>query len=149
MNNDEMPHTYALQLIHCVFSTKAREGLITDPPRLWTYIRAVARNSGIDIQAIGGTNNHIHLLIKVRPTSNTADVIRILKANTSRWMNEIGRGFAWQDGYAAVSVSPSQIPTVVEYIENQLEHHRTRSFENEYVGLLQKSGIVFERHQVF
>lgn len=144
-----MPHTFTLQLIHCVFSTKQRSALITDPSRLWTYMRAIAKNCDVNVIAIGGTANHVHILLKVPPTARTADLVRTLKANSSRWMNEIGHGFAWQDGYAAISVSPSQIPTVVRYIDNQAEHHRGRGFEQEYVALLQKSGIDFDPNQVF
>lgn len=144
-----MPHTYTLQLVHCVFSTKRRSGLIADPPRMWTYMRAIARNCGINVTAIGGTANHVHILRTIPPMTRTGDVMRTLKANSSRWMNEIGRGFAWQDGYAAISVSPSQIPAVVRYIEHQAEHHRSRSFEQEYVMLLQKSGVAFDANQLF
>lgn len=144
-----MPHTYALQLVHCVFSTKGRSALITDPPRLWTYMRAVARNCGVDILAIGGTRDHVHLLLKIPPMQRTADIVRTLKANTSRWMNEIGRRFAWQDEYSAISVSPSQVSVVVRYIQNQAEHHRGRSFENEYLALLQKSGFAVDPNQAF
>jgi putative transposase len=147
--SNEMPHTYTLQLIHCVFSTKGRSALIADPPRLWTYMRAIGRNCGVNIAAIGGTNNHVHLLMTIPATSRTADIVRTLKANSSRWMNEIGHKFAWQDGYAAISVSPSQIPAVARYIDNQTEHHRTRSFEHEYVALLEKSGGAFDVDQVF
>src|SRR5579885_2330355 len=111
-----MAHTYALQLIHCVFSTKERCASITDPPRLWAYMRAIARNIGINLAAIGGTEKHLHFVMMVPPTMRTADLVRTLKANSSRWMNEVGRGFGWQDGYAAISVSPSQIPAVVRYI---------------------------------
>ncbi len=112
-------------------------------------MRAIGRNCGVNISVIGGTSNHVHLLMMVPATSRTADVVRTLKANSSRWMNEIGRGFAWQDGYAAISVSPSQIPAVVRYIEHQAEHHRTRRFEEEYVSLLQKSGVAFDPNQLF
>jgi putative transposase len=79
-----MAHTYALQLIHCVFSTKGRAALIHDPSRLWTYLRAVARNIDVRVTAIGGTNTHVHILLIVPPMSRTADVIRTLKANSSR-----------------------------------------------------------------
>jgi len=144
-----MAHTYALQLVHCVFSTKGRAALIHDPPRLWTYMRAITRNIDVRVNAIGGTDTHVHILLVVPPMSRTADIIRTLKANSSRWMNEIGLGFGWQDGYAAISVSPSQIPTVVRYIEHQAEHHRTRSFEQEYEALLQKSGVTFDRNYLF
>jgi len=112
-------------------------------------MRAIARNCGINVAAIGGTDNHVHILLTIPPVHRTADIVRTLKANSSRWMNEIGHGFAWQDGYAAISVSPSQIPAVVRYIENQPEHHRTRSFEQEYVALLEKSGVTFDPGQLF
>jgi REP element-mobilizing transposase RayT len=112
-------------------------------------MRAIARNCGVRMPAIGGTANHVHVLLMIPPVTRTADVVRTLKANSSRWMNEIGHGFAWQDGYAAISVSPSQIPAVARYIENQAEHHRTRSFEREYVALLEKSGVAFNPDQLF
>ena len=144
-----MSHTYTLQLVHCVFSTKQRSPLIADPPRLWTYMRAIARNCQVNVIAIGGTTNHVHLLLKTPPMARTADVIRTLKANSSRWMNEIGNRFAWQDGYAAISVSPSQIPAVVRYIENQAERHCARSFEQEYLTLLEKSGVPFDLDQCY
>jgi putative transposase len=142
-------HTYTVQFVHCVFSTKGRSASIANPQRLWTYMRAIARNSDINVAAIGGTNNHVHVLMKMPPTACTADVIRTLKANSSRWMNEIGVGFAWQDGYAAISVSPSQIPTVARYIQGQAEHHRVRPFESEYEALLRKSGVGFDPAQLF
>jgi len=144
-----MAHTYALQLVHCVFSTNGRAAIIPDPPRLWTFMRAIGRNCGVNIAAIGGTSDHVHILMTIPPTNRTADIIRTLKANTSRWMNEVGNGFAWQDGYAAISVSPSQIPTVVRYIGNQADHHRTRRFEEEYETLLRKSGVPFDRNYLF
>ncbi len=135
-----MAHTYTLQLIHCVSSTKERQPLIPDPPRLWSYMRAIARNIEINITAIGGTRTHLHILLTIPAKSNTADIVRTLKANSSRWMREIGHTFAWQDGYAAISVSPSQVSTVVHYIENQAEHHSKHTFEQEYMSLLAKSG---------
>jgi len=144
-----MAHTYTRQLIHCVFSTKGRASLITDPARLWIYVRAIARNCEVNILAIGGTSNHVHILLAIPAIARTADIVRTLKANSSRWMNEIGHGFAWQDGYAAISVSPSQMPAVARYIADQAEHHRTRSFEQEYAALLEKSGIAFVPDQLF
>jgi putative transposase len=144
-----MAHTYALQLIHCVFSTKHRQPLIPDPPRLWIYMRAIARNIGVNVRAIGGTQTHVHILLTVPAKSNTADIVRTLKASSSKWMREIGHNFVWQDGYAAISVSPSQAPTVVHYIDNQAEHHSKYTFEQEYTSLLAKSGIVFDDKEVF
>jgi REP element-mobilizing transposase RayT len=144
-----MAHTYTLQLIHCVFSTKERQPLIPDPPRLWSYMRAIGRNIGVIMSAIGGTQTHVHILLTVPAKSKTADIVRTLKANSSRWMGETGHSFAWQDGYAAISVSPSQLLTVVDYIENQTEHHSKHTFEQEYTSLLAKSGIAFEANEVF
>jgi len=112
-------------------------------------MRAIARNCGINVAAIGGTDNHVHLLMTLPPSNSTADIVRTLKCNSSRWMNEIGHGFAWQDGYAAISVSPSQIPAVVRYIETQAEHHRARTFEQEYESLLRRSGVSFDSNQLF
>jgi len=73
-----MAHTYAAQYVHCVFSTKGRAALISDPPRMWTYMRAIARNCNISVAAIGGTDNHVHLLMTIPPSARTADVIRTL-----------------------------------------------------------------------
>ena len=112
-------------------------------------MRAIGRNCGVNIMTIGGTETHVHILISVPATCRTADIVRTLKANSSRWMNEIGSRFAWQDGYAAISVSPSQVPIVVSYIEHQAEHHRSRSFEQEYLSLLKKSRVAFDINQVF
>ena len=116
---------------------------------MWTYLRAIARNIGINVTAVGGTATHVHILMTIPTRSKTADVVRTLKANSSRWMKEIGRTFAWQDGYTAISVSPSQIPKVVHYIQTQPEHHRKRTFEEEYTSLFVKSGVVFDPQDLF
>jgi putative transposase len=144
-----MAHTYALQLIHCVFSTKDRLPLINDPSRLWTYMRAIGCNTGVNLTAIGRTKTHVHILMTVPARSSTSDIVRTLKANSSRWMHELGCTFAWQDGYAAISVSPSQGPMVVQYMDNQEEHHAKHTFEQEYTSLLAKSGIAFDMNEVF
>ena len=136
-----MADTYTKILVHCVFSTKNRTPQISEPDQLWTYLRGIARNRGVDTLAIGGTANHVHMLLAVPSTSTIAKLMRDLKANSSRHINEKQRGFAWQDGYAAISVSPSQTEAVRTYIEKQDRHHATRSFESEYVAMLDKSGI--------
>ena len=136
-----MADTYTKILVHCVFSTKGRRPLIRAPEKLWSYLRGVARNRGADILAIGGTNNHVHLLLALPSSLTIAQLMRDLKANSSRHLNEFMGGFAWQDGYAAISVSPSQVDVVRRYIEQQERHHGTRSFEDEYTALLDKSGV--------
>ncbi len=136
-----MADTYTKILVHCVFSTKERRPLISEPDKLRTYLRGVARNRGADTLAIGGTANHVHMLLALPSGLSIAQMMRDLKANSSRHLNEQQRGFAWQDGYAAISVSPSQVNNVRRYIETQEAHHATRSFESEYEAILDKSGV--------
>jgi len=136
-----MADTYTKILVHCVFSTKNRTPQISEPDRLWSYLRGIARNRGVDTLAIGGTANHVHMLLSLPSRLTIAELMRDLKANSSRHLNERQRGFAWQDGYAAISVSPSQVDTVRLYIEGQEAHHAKWSFESEYVTILDKSGV--------
>ncbi len=136
-----MADTYTKILVHCVFSTKNRIPLIGEPEKLWTYLRGIARNRGVDTLGIGGTANHVHMLLALPSGLTIAQLMRDLKANSSRHMNEKRRGFAWQDGYAAISVSPSQVDAVRGYIETQQAHHTKWSFESEYVTILDKSGV--------
>jgi putative transposase len=146
-----MPHTYATNLVHCVFSTKGRADSIPTEMRehLHGYLFGIGRNLRIEILAMGGTSNHIHLLIAVPAKRPLSDVVRDLKANSSRWMNENGLRFSWQEGFGAFSVSPSQAAVVKEYIRNQVEHHKKRDFEEEFVLLLKKSGIQYDPKYVF
>ena len=146
-----MPHTYSANFVHCVFSTKERANLIPDSVRgnLYGYILGTAKNLRVEILAIGGTANHIHLLITVPAKRALSDVVRDIKANSSRWMSENGPRFSWQEGFGAFSVSPSQLTVVREYIRNQVAHHRRRNFEEEFVLLLKKSGIEFDLKHTF
>ena len=119
--------------------------LIRNLDRLINNLRGIARNKGIDVLAAGGTQNHVHLLLRLPPVRPVSESMRDLKANSSRCRNETSGRFAWQDGYAAISVSPSQAPMVRAYIENQERHHALRNFEEELVALLDKSGVEYER----
>jgi putative transposase len=136
-----MADTYTKILIHCVFSTKGRHPQIFEPEKLWSYLRGIARNRGVDVLSIGGTNNHVHLLLALPSSLTIAQLMRDLKANSSRHLKEQREGFAWQDGYAALSVSPSQVEAVRRYIEQQESHHGKRTFEDEYLAMLDKSGV--------
>jgi len=123
-----------------------------DPERredLWAYMLGIARNEKIRMLAIGGVADHMHLLIALPPKMNLSKVVCDLKANSSKWMNEKGVRFAWQEGYGAFSVSLSRIVDVQRYIRNQAEHHKKRNFEDEFVDLLRRSGISFEEKYVF
>jgi len=146
-----MSHTYSTNLVHCVFSTKGRVDMIPNNLResLYAYVFGTARNLKTDLIAIGGTSNHIHILLSVPPKLSLSDAVRDLKANSSRWMREQDVRFAWQEGFGAFSVSPSQVSVVKSYIRNQQGHHRRRNFEEEFVLLLKKSGVAFDPKYVF
>ena len=138
-------HTYTLNLLHVVFSTKNRAPLIRNLELLIKNLRGIARNKNIDVLAAGGTQNHIHLLLRIPPTRQVSESIRDLKANSSRYMSETCGHFAWQDGYAAISVSPSQVNAVRAYLDGQQQHHAKRTHQQEVSALLEKSGITYER----
>lgn len=143
-----MPHTYAANFIHCVFSTKDRRSLIpaARTTELYAYLGGIARSEGFALTAAGGTANHIHLLFVLPASYSLAHVVQKLKGSSCRWM---GKSFSWQEGYGAFSVSPSQVPVVQRYIQNQEEHHRKRNFEEEFVALLRNCGIEFDERYVF
>ena len=108
-----MARTYTKLLVHCVYGTKNRLPLIREPERVWNITREIARNLKIDITAIGGTRNHMHLLPALPSNRNLADILRGLKSNSSLILREENRGFRWQDGYGAISVSPGTVPAVI------------------------------------
>ena len=144
-----MAHTYNLNYVHCVFSTKRRMPLIHEPEKVWSVVRQVARVSKIKLLAVGGTTNHIHLLVSIPSTRSVSDVVRELKSNSSLRIRRSNRLFSWQDGYGSISVSPSAIPSVRRYIERQPEHHRTRSFEDEYKWILESACVKYDPEYVF
>ena len=133
-----MPHSYISSVFHVVFSTKQRTQLIpTDrQPRLWNYLAGIAHNHGMHVAA-GGSANHVHLLLVLPAETALSDAVRTLKAKSSRWMRETSPLFSWQQGYGAFSVSPPQLDRVKRYIANQPAHHRTQSFEQEFLAMLQ------------
>lgn len=143
-----MARSYVLNYVHCVFATKQRKATIQEPASVWAYIRGIARNCRFDLLAIGGTDNHIHLLLALPAGRNLSEVMRDVKANSSRFIRTKNRLFAWQDGYAGVSVSPSQVAQVKAYIARQPAHHRVRRFEDEYLALLQRAGASFASDDV-
>jgi REP element-mobilizing transposase RayT len=146
-----MAHTYPNVLIHCVFSTKERRSAIPETlvPGLFKYLNGIGSNIHVPIIAAGGTDNHVHLLIALPAIITLAKAMQTFKANSSRWIGEHGIDFAWQHGYAAFSVSASNRDAVLEYIEHQADHHRKRSFEDEFVALLEKSGVSYDPKFVF
>jgi len=140
-----MAHTYISNLIHCVFSTKERRETIHPDWRaqLWSYIGGIARNNGFQALAVGGTGNHLHALLSLKSTISLAKAVQLIKGGSSKWIHDSRRArlFEWQDGYAAFSVSRSNLKATVEYIEQQAEHHKRTTFEQEYLALLRKHGM--------
>jgi REP element-mobilizing transposase RayT len=116
---------------------------------MWAYVAGICKNDRIFVHSIGGMDDHIHLLIQIPPSLSLAKAILAIKSNSSRWANDQGRKFAWQQGYAAFSVSSSNVPAVVRYIETQESHHRKLTFDAEFVALLKKNGVAFDRNFVF
>ncbi len=141
-----MPAAFTNLLAHLVFATKHREPLIAPEwsEELYCYIGGIVRNTGGTSLIVGGMPDHIHLLVKMRTDVCIADLVRLVKSNSSKWVHELqpdSRGFAWQTGYGAFSVSESLVGTVRKYIETQAEHHRQRTFQDEFVELLRRHGI--------
>ena len=146
--------TFTNLLFHIVYSTKYRKPSIREEWQddLYGYIGGIVRDQKGRLLKIGGIEDHVHLLAKLSPTIAISDVLRKIKSNSSKWINErsdVTRKFEWQSGYAAFSVSESQMPSIVEYITNQAEHHRRKTFEEEFLAILKKHNIEFDMRYVF
>ncbi len=143
-----MPSTWSKLLLHIVFSTKHRQPLITPEiaEHLYPYIGGIIRALDGSLYTIGGMPDHVHLLIRWRTDGAISGLMRTAKARSSLWVHQTfagASGFAWQEGYAAFSVSRSGQAAVQGYIENQEEHHRRRDFKEELLALLCAHDIEF------
>jgi putative transposase len=148
MGSTPMPHTYTSVLIHAVFATANRRPVLGSDrrDRVHAYLGGIARELNASPIAIGGIDDHVHMLLELPPTIAVADMMRLVKGNSSKWLNETFAGrFEWQRGYGAFSVSRHACEKVASYIRNQEEHHRARSFDDEYRLLLERNGIVHDR----
>ena len=140
--------------IHLIFHIKAAgvDFRKEDLPRIFRYIGGMINGfGGIPIE-IGGTTNHVHILTSLPPTVTLADYVRGIKANTSKWIKQLDTHytqFAWQDGYGAFSVSPSLLDKTIHYIRNQEEHHKKRTYEEEYRMFLDAYGIKYDERYAF
>jgi REP element-mobilizing transposase RayT len=144
-----MANTYTSLHYHIVFSTKNREPWLTAPmrERLWPYLGGIARENHMTALEVGGVSDHVHVLVSIPPTVAVAKAVQLMKGGSSHWLKSEFRslaGFAWQDGYGAFTVSESQIGTVRAYIRNQAEHHRTKTFAEEYRALLERHHVEFD-----
>jgi len=149
-----MGHTYAHLLVHVVFSTKSRRRIITADirPRLHEYLSGVARKEFGPAIRIGGTADHLHGLLSLSTDVSVAEAMRKWKSPSSGWVHKTFAGkesFAWQTGYGAFSVSESNAASVIRYIDRQEEHHRNRTFEEEFVALLQGHGVAYDPDRIW
>jgi REP element-mobilizing transposase RayT len=149
-----MGSTLTNLLYHAVFSTKNRENLIavelqTD---LYAYIGGIVKGEGGYLLGIGGIADHVHLLARFPPKITVSEMLKSIKGGSSGWVNRERRvegRFGWQDGYAAFSVSPSQVSTVQRYIKNQAAHHTKSTFREELITLLERHEIDYDERYVF
>jgi putative transposase len=149
-----MPQSLSTVIIHIIFSTKNREPWLDSDirPRMNAYLATVCRDLGGDAVRVGGVNDHVHILTTLPRTLSQAQMIEQIKKTSSKWIKNINaryRGFLWQRGYGAFSVSPSQVDATLQYIETQQDHHRTRTFQEEYRELLRKHGVQFDERYVW
>ncbi len=149
-----MPNTYTQIHIQTVFTVQNRASVIGDrwKEELYRYITGIVQNNGHKVLAINGMPDHVHLFFGMRPKQSLSELMQAVKGDSSKWINSKGfvRGrFAWQEGYGGFSYSKSQVPKVIQYIRNQEEHHRKRTFIEEYHDLLEKFGVPFEERYSF
>ncbi len=149
-----MPGTYSQILLHIVFSTKERQPWITSEiaSRLYPYMGGIIRAEKGVLYEIGGIEDHVHLLIRWRPDRAVSDLMRTVKAQSSKWIHDSFSSlhdFHWQEGYSVFSVSKSQMPAVKHYIAQQAEHHKGEDFKTELLQMLRLHEVEFDERFVF
>jgi REP element-mobilizing transposase RayT len=149
-----MPSTYCNLVYQIIFTAKQREPLITPPLReeLYRYVAGILRGQDGFPLEIGGMLDHLHLVIRIKPDIAVSEIVRLVKANSSKWVNERpdARGrVAWQRGYGAFTVSFSQLDAVREYVRAQAEHHRHKTFQEELVEFLKRHKIEFDERYLW
>jgi putative transposase len=149
-----MANTYTALFYHIVFSTKSRVGFIRPDieDRIWAYLGGVARHHKMTPIQIGGIEDHLHALVMAPPTLAPFEIAKHLKGESSKWIREEFPdllNFGWQDGYAAFTVSKSNVPSVVSYIQNQRAHHQTQTFQDEYLEFLKKHAVQYDERYLW
>ena len=142
-------HSFVSCHMHVVFSTKERRRVITADiqSRLWPYLGGIVRENKMKALAVGGIEDHVHLLVTIPSTLAIAGAVQLLKGNASEWLNETFPQMGWcgwQEGYGAFSIGVSGVEDTVAYIQRQAEHHRTRTFQEELIAFLTKHGIDYD-----
>ena len=149
-----MPQSYVSLPIHVIFSTKNRIAFIQPEweDRLYQYLGGILREEKCVLLAASGMPDHVHLLISWSKERSVADVLRVIKTNSSRWIHQTFHDqadFAWQAGYAAFAVSQSNLDQVKRYLAKQKEHHHKMTFKDEFIALLKRHGIDYDERYVF
>ena len=149
-----MPQSFICLHCHMVFSTKNRVPMIGQDltPRLYGYLGGIVDNLGGSLVAAGGMPDHVHLIVSLGKTMSTADTVRTIKSNSSGWVHDTFpemRRFAWQTGYGAFAVSYSDLNRVKQYIADQREHHRVRTFQEEFRALLERHNIEYDERYIW
>jgi REP element-mobilizing transposase RayT len=153
VGDEAMPQSFGSLHCHFVFSTKHRLAQISNElqPRLFEYIGGILRNHGCALISAGGVADHVHLLVSMSRTMAVAEVVRIVKTNSSAWMHDEirTREFQWQERYGAFGVSYSAIDSVKEYIASQAAHHRVRTFQDEFREFLRRHHLEWDERYVW
>jgi REP element-mobilizing transposase RayT len=149
-----MPQSLSKVILHIIFSTKNREPWLCSDVRseMHAYLATICRNIGAEAVRVGGIADHVHIVTTLPRTISQAELIEQIKKASSKWIKTLDpryRNFFWQRGYGAFSVSPSQLEAVVQYIDAQPEHHRTRTFQEEYREMLRRHGVDFDERYVW
>jgi putative transposase len=146
-------HSFISLLIPCVWTTKNREPLLSSElrDRLWPYFGGITRENKMKALAIGGAADHVHMLASLAAMLSVAKAIQLLKGNSFKWIHETFpkmRSFEWQEGYGAFSIGVSGIDATIAYIRDQAEHHRTKSFREEFQAMLQQDGFDYDEQML-
>ena len=149
-----MPQSLSKVILHIIFSTKNREPWLDSAirTRMHAYLATICRDLGGETPRVDGVADHVHIVTTLPRTLSQAQLIEQVKKTSSKWIKSLEpryRGFFWQRGYAAFSVSPSQLDAVLQYVQTQEEHHRTRTFQEEYRELLRRHGVEFDEQYVW
>lgn len=149
-----MANTYSQLYVQIVFAVKGRQNLISknNKDEIYKYITGIITNHKQKLIVINGMPDHIHILVGIKPDISLSDLVRDIKSNSSKFINEqkwINGKFEWQTGFGAFSYGHSQLANVIKYIENQEEHHKTKTFEEEYIAFLKLFNIDFKYIYLF
>jgi REP element-mobilizing transposase RayT len=149
-----MANSYTSLFAHIIFSTHNREPLLKSPlrERLFAYMGGIARENKIKAVSIGGVMDHAHMLLLIPANIPIAKAVQLVKGGSSKWLHENNtslKNFAWQEGYGAFSISASQVPEVAVYIAGQEEHHRIKSFQEEYLSFLKENNVEYDERYVW